>query len=195
MQQSPLNAIQDVTDFKPAVAVHQGVEYRTRPATAAELEDLLFGWQVEQGVTSNSVLYVKRWLHCGHRHRGTGPGGSRRDCHLQGLHQIRRRLCFKKLGMAYKDLELQIEQGKGDKKLKDEIDAQTRTDKGGLIGAAMISDAFFPFRDGVDVALRQGIQAIAHAGGSMRDYESIQACNEAQPPATMVFTGQRAFKH
>ena len=59
----------------------------------------------------------------------------------------------------------------------------------------MISDAFFPFRDGVDVALRQGIQAIAHAGGSMRDYESIQACNEAQPPATMVFTGQRAFKH
>jgi hypothetical protein len=36
---------------------------------------------------------------------------------------------------------------------------------GGLIGAAMISDAFFPFRDGVDVALRQGIQAIAHAGG------------------------------
>jgi phosphoribosylaminoimidazolecarboxamide formyltransferase/IMP cyclohydrolase len=195
LQQSPLNAIQAITDFKPAVATHQGVEYRTRPATEAELEDLLFGWQVEQGVTSNSVLYVKDGCTVG---IGTGEQdrvGVAEIAIYKAYIKYADTLCFKKLGKSYKDLELEIEQGKTDKKLKAEIDAQTETDKGGLIGAAMISDAFFPFRDGVDVALRQGIQAIAHAGGSMRDYESIQACNEAKPPATMVFTGQRAFKH
>jgi phosphoribosylaminoimidazolecarboxamide formyltransferase / IMP cyclohydrolase len=195
VQQSPLNAIQAVSDFKPAVATHQGVEYRTRPATEAELEDLLFGWQVEQGVTSNSVLYVKDGCTVG---IGTGEQdrvGVAEIAIYKAYIKYADALCFKKLGKSYKDLELEIEQGKTDKKLKAEIDAQTETDKGGLIGAAMISDAFFPFRDGVDVALRQGIQAIAHAGGSMRDYESIQACNEAKPPATMVFTGQRAFKH
>ncbi len=195
VQQSPLNAILKVSDFKPAVATHQGVEYRTRPATAAELEDLLFGWQVEQGVTSNSVLYVKDGCTVG---IGTGEQdrvGVAEIAIYKAYIKYADALCFKKLGKAYKDLELEIEQGKAAKALKDEIDAETKTAKGGLIGAAMISDAFFPFRDGVDVALRQGIQAIAHAGGSLRDFESIQACNEAQPPAAMVFTGQRAFKH
>lgn len=195
VQQSPLNAILDVTDFKPAVAVHQGVEYRTRPATPAELEDLLFGWQVEQGVTSNSVLYVKDGCTVG---IGTGEQdrvGVAEIAIYKAYTKYADALCFRKLGKSYKELELEIEQGKADRALKDEIDAQTKTDKGGLIGAAMISDAFFPFRDGVDVALRQGIVAIAHPGGSLRDYESIQACNEAQPPAAMVFTGQRAFKH
>jgi phosphoribosylaminoimidazolecarboxamide formyltransferase / IMP cyclohydrolase len=36
---------------------------------------------------------------------------------------------------------------------------------------------------------------VAHAGGSVRDYEVIEACNEADPPVAMVFTGQRCFKH
>ncbi|RLB26171.1 MAG: IMP cyclohydrolase, partial [Deltaproteobacteria bacterium] len=71
----------------------------------------------------------------------------------------------------------------------------TKKDKGGLIGACMVSDAFFPFRDGVDVAIRQGITAVVQPGGSLRDFEVIQACNEADPKVTMVFTGQRAFKH
>jgi len=195
VQQSPLNAILEVGDFKPAVCVHQGVEYRTRPATPAELEDLLFGWQVEQGVTSNSVLYVKDGCTVG---IGTGEQdrvGVAEIAIYKAYTKYADALCFRKLGKPYKDLELEIQQGKADKSLQEEIDAQTKADRGGLIGAAMISDAFFPFRDGVDVALRQGIAAIAHPGGSLRDYESIQACNEAQPPAAMVFTGQRAFKH
>ena len=60
-------------------------------------------------------------------------------------------------------------------------------------GAVMVSDAFFPFRDGVDVGLRQGITGVVQPGGSLRDYEVIEACNQAG--AAMVFTGQRAFKH
>jgi phosphoribosylaminoimidazolecarboxamide formyltransferase/IMP cyclohydrolase len=59
----------------------------------------------------------------------------------------------------------------------------------------MVSDAFFPFRDGVDVGIREGIAAVVHPGGSMRDWEVIEACNEAKPPVAMVFTGQRCFKH
>ncbi len=76
---------------------------------------------------------------------------------------------------------------------KAEIDKDVAEVNGGLKGAAMISDAFFPFRDGVDVGIRQGISAIIQPGGSLRDFESIEACNEAG--VTMVFTGERSFKH
>ena len=71
----------------------------------------------------------------------------------------------------------------------------TKEAKGGLKGAVMVSDAFFPFRDGVDVAIKEGITAFAQPGGSIRDLESILACNEADPPVAMVFTGERAFRH
>jgi phosphoribosylaminoimidazolecarboxamide formyltransferase/IMP cyclohydrolase len=196
VQQSPQNAILDTKDFKPAVTVYQGQEYRIqRQPTEKELDDLLFGWQVEQGVSSNSVLYVKDGVTVG---IGTGEQdrvGVAEIAIYKAYTKYADALCFKRLGRSYKELELEIQQGKSSPKLKEEIDAQTQADKGGLIGAAMISDAFFPFRDGVDVAIREGIAAIAHAGGSMRDYESIQACNEAKPPVTMAFTGQRAFKH
>jgi phosphoribosylaminoimidazolecarboxamide formyltransferase / IMP cyclohydrolase len=87
------------------------------------------------------------------------------------------------------------ETGEKDRALVEEINQETREAKGGLMGASMISDAFFPFRDGVDVAIRQGIRAIVQPGGSLRDFEVIEACNQADPQVTMVFTGQRAFKH
>ena len=91
VQQSPLNAILGKDDFKPAVATHKGREYRcVRQPSAAEYEDLLFGWWVEQGITSNSVIFVKDGVHRGHRHRRTGPGGGGGDRGLQGLHQVRR---------------------------------------------------------------------------------------------------------
>jgi phosphoribosylaminoimidazolecarboxamide formyltransferase/IMP cyclohydrolase len=90
---------------------------------------------------------------------------------------------------------LEIEQGKRNKGDQERIDGQTKTDKAGLPGSVMISDAFFPYRDGADVGIRQGVSAILQAGGSMRDFETIQACNEAKPQVAMKFTGQRSFKH
>lgn len=60
-------------------------------------------------------------------------------------------------------------------------------------GAVLASDAFFPFRDTVDEAARAGITAIVQPGGSLRDEESIAACNEYG--IAMVFTGIRHFKH
>ena len=62
-----------------------------------------------------------------------------------------------------------------------------------LTGAVLASDAFFPFRDCVDTANEAGIKAIVQPGGSMRDQESIDACNEHG--IAMVFTGIRHFKH
>jgi len=64
-----------------------------------------------------------------------------------------------------------------------------------LAGSALVSDGFFPFRDGVDVAIAQGVAAIAQPGGSIRDAEVIEAVNQATPQVAMVFTGQRSFKH
>jgi phosphoribosylaminoimidazolecarboxamide formyltransferase / IMP cyclohydrolase len=60
-------------------------------------------------------------------------------------------------------------------------------------GAVMASDAFFPFRDCVDLAKTYGITSIIQPGGSMRDQESIDACDEHE--IAMGFTGIRHFKH
>jgi phosphoribosylaminoimidazolecarboxamide formyltransferase/IMP cyclohydrolase len=60
-------------------------------------------------------------------------------------------------------------------------------------GSVMASDAFFPFRDGIDTAAEYGASAIIQPGGSMRDDEVIAAANEYG--IAMVFTGMRHFRH
>jgi phosphoribosylaminoimidazolecarboxamide formyltransferase / IMP cyclohydrolase len=60
-------------------------------------------------------------------------------------------------------------------------------------GAALGSDAFFPFRDGIDQAAQGGVRAIIQPGGSVRDAEVIEACNEHG--IAMVMTGHRVFRH
>lgn len=60
-------------------------------------------------------------------------------------------------------------------------------------GAVLASDAYFPFRDSVELAAKAGISAIIQPGGSIRDEESIRAANEHG--IAMVFTGKRHFKH
>ncbi|WP_435980353.1 bifunctional phosphoribosylaminoimidazolecarboxamide formyltransferase/IMP cyclohydrolase [Psychrobacter sp. DM4] len=73
--------------------------------------------------------------------------------------------------------------------------AAIKAEHAGLItaGAVMASDAFFPFRDGIDNAAEVGISAIIQPGGSMRDNETIAAANEHG--IAMVFTGMRHFRH
>ncbi len=62
-----------------------------------------------------------------------------------------------------------------------------------LEGAVMASDAFFPFKDSIEIAHQAGITAVIQPGGSIRDKESIDYCNEHN--IAMVFTGYRHFKH
>jgi phosphoribosylaminoimidazolecarboxamide formyltransferase/IMP cyclohydrolase len=60
-------------------------------------------------------------------------------------------------------------------------------------GSVLVSDAFFPFRDGVDAAAKVGVSAIVQPGGSVNDAEAIQAADEQG--ISMVFSGLRLFKH
>jgi phosphoribosylaminoimidazolecarboxamide formyltransferase/IMP cyclohydrolase len=173
-------------DLLKAECDYKGRKYRVeREPSDAEYEDLLFGWFVEAGVTSNSVLYVKDQVTVG---IGTGEQdrvGVAEIARDKAYRKLADRYCFEAHGIAYNDMK--------DADRKAEIDARVAKEKGGLIGAAMVSDAFFPFRDGVDVGLREGIRAVIQPGGSENDYQVIEACNEAG--VAMVFTGQRSFKH
>lgn len=196
VQQSQKNAIRTKDDFQEAKTLTKGKEYKIeRKPTDQEYDDMLFGWNVEQGITSNSVIYVKDGVTVG---IGTGEQdrvGVAEIAIVKAYTKYADALCFKKYGIPYKTFELEAGQGKRDKGALKEIDEQTRKDKGGLIGSTMVSDAFFPFRDGVDVGIKEGIVAIVQPGGSDRDFDVITACNEAMPKVAMVFTGQRVFKH
>ena len=196
VQQSPVNKIKTKEDFLPAIATYQGKGYVIeRKPTEREYDDMLFGWNVEQGITSNSVIYVKDGATVG---IGTGEQdrvGVAEIAVFKAYTKYADALCFKKYGVPYKTFDLDVKNGKRDGNTLLEIDEETRKNRGGLIGSVMVSDAFFPFRDGVDVGIKEGISAIVQPGGSERDFESIIACNEANPKVTMVFTGQRAFRH
>jgi phosphoribosylaminoimidazolecarboxamide formyltransferase/IMP cyclohydrolase len=173
-------------DLIPAVTDYQGQTFSVnRPPTDREYEDMLFGWLVESGITSNSVIYVKDNVTVG---IGTGEQdrvGVAQIAVDKAYRKLADRYCFEQYQQSCADLK--------DEDKKQEINARVAEEKGGLTGAAMISDAFFPFRDGIDVGLSQGIKAVIQPGGSLNDYQSIQACNEYD--AAMVFTGQRSFKH
>ena len=196
VQQSAVNSIRSIKDLRPATATWKGKEYSCeRQPTEREVDDMIFGWAVEHGVTSNSVLYIKDGCTVG---IGTGEqdrvGVAEIAVHKAYIKYVDI-LCFDTFKMPYADLVLAIEKGDRNISDKEEIDARVQADKANLPGSVMISDAFFPFRDGADVGIRQGVSAILQAGGSMRDFETIEACNEAAPKVAMMFTGQRSFKH
>jgi phosphoribosylaminoimidazolecarboxamide formyltransferase/IMP cyclohydrolase len=148
---------------------------------------MIFGWAVEQGVTSNSVIYVKDGCTVG---IGTGEQdrvGVAELAVVKAYTKHRDRICFEQHGVPFNEVR--------DERTREQLTEETAERKAGLVGSVMVSDAFFPFRDGVDVGIREGVSAVVHPGGSERDFESIEACNEAQPQVAMMFTGERSFKH
>lgn len=175
-----------IDDLKLAECEYKDQNYRIqREPGEQEYRDLLFGWLVESGITSNSVIYVKDEVTVG---IGTGEQdrvGVAEIARDKAYRKLADRYCWEEYKTPYNDMK--------DKDKLAEIDFRVNREKGGLIGASMISDAFFPFRDGVDVGIQQGISAVVQPGGSTNDYQVIEACNEAD--VTMVYTGQRSFKH
>ena len=168
-------------------------EYKiNRLPTAREYDDLVFGWLVEAGVTSNSVLYVKDGVTV-----GIGTGEQDRV----GVAEIARDKAYTKRadwiswerhGKPFNDLRLAFGEEDGARK-QAEILEQTKAERGGLPGCAMVSDAFFPFRDGLEVGIREGITSVVQPGGAIRDWDVIDCANDAG--IAMVFTGQRSFRH
>ena len=185
-QWSQVPSVESATSFVTARTERKGVVHEiARAPSPDELDDMYFGWMVEFGVTSNSVLYVKDGVTVG---IGTGEQdrvGVAEIARDKAYRKYADRLSWTESETPYRDIA-ETEHGK-------EIWARTLEAHGGLTGATMISDAFFPFRDGVDVGIREGIAAVVQPGGSLRDDEVIDACNEAG--VTMVFTGQRSFRH
>jgi phosphoribosylaminoimidazolecarboxamide formyltransferase/IMP cyclohydrolase len=171
---------------QPASVDHKGTRHavRRRPSPS-EREDMRFGWFVESGVTSNSVIYVKD--------RCTVAIGTGEQDRV-GVAQIARDKAYRKLA----DRLAFLETGEGLDRVTDPEERRRFMDsaaerRGDLSGSTMVSDAFFPFRDGVDVGLREGVSAVLQPGGSVRDWEIVDAVNDYG--ATMIFTGQRSFRH
>jgi phosphoribosylaminoimidazolecarboxamide formyltransferase/IMP cyclohydrolase len=123
-----------------------------RPPSLAELDDLIFAWQVAKYVKSNAIVAVRARMTL-----GIGAG------------QMSRVVSSKIAAMKAHDEGLD------------------------LASAAIASDAFFPFRDGLDVLADFGIKSIIQPGGSRRDAEVIEAADEHG--IAMVFTGMRHFRH
>ena len=173
-------------DLLPAETEYRGETYRVhREPTEREYRDMIFGWLIESGITSNSVIYVKDEVTVG---IGTGEQdrvGVAEIARDKAYRKCADRICFNRTGTPLNNLE--------DPDARREFEAEAARLHGGLEGSVMVSDAFFPFRDGIDVGLREGVTAVIQPGGSLRDFESIEACNEFS--AAMKFTGQRSFKH
>ena len=172
--------------FQPAETVYKGKTYSVkREPTEQEYDDMLFGWLIESGITSNSVIYVKDGVTVG---IGTGEQdrvGVAEIARDKAYRKYADRLCWNEHRIPFNQL--------ADKEIIDDINLRTARVCGGIQGSVMISDAFFPFRDGIDIGLNNGVTAVIQPGGSLRDFESIEACNEHD--AAMVFTAQRSFKH
>ncbi len=195
IQASFRNRILAEDDFLPAETVKDGTTYIARKPTSAEADDLLFAWAVEAGVTSNSIIFARDGATV-----SIGTGEQDRvgcvELTIQKAYtKYADRLSFVRHGLSLYELK---QKAGSDQELAAslaDILEQTELDKGGLPGTILVSDGFFPFRDGVDLAIAQGVTAIAQPGGSIRDWEIIQAVNESTPQVAMVFTGQRSFKH
>ena len=103
VQQSQKNAIRNKEDFQEAKTTYKGKEYKIeRKPTDREYDDMLFGWNVEQGITSNSVIYVKDGVTVG---IGTGEQdrvGVAEIAIFKAYTKYADALCFKKFGVPYK---------------------------------------------------------------------------------------------
>jgi len=195
LQQSFVNRIRTPEDFIPAQASRDGITVTARKPSKQEADDLIFAWAVEAGVTSNSVIFAKDGATVA---IGTGEQ-DRVGCVELAVFKAYTKyadlICFTRHHMSLYELK---QKARSEPLAADQlaaIEAETREAKGGLKGSVLVSDGFFPFRDGVDACMAEGVTAIAQPGGSLRDDEVIRAVNEASPQVAMVFTGQRSFKH
>lgn len=145
-----------------------------RDPTQRELQDLLTAWYVNLGVRSNGIVFIKDGVTI-----AVGAGQQERIGAIeQAIIKAYQKLMDLE-GIQYDPIDVGA--------FKDKLS------KNPLQGAVMSSDAFFPFRDSIDISAQHGVTAVIQPGGSIRDYEVIQAVNEHQ--MAMAFTLERCFGH
>ena len=111
---------------------------------------------METGITSNSVIYVKDGATVG---IGTGEQdrvGVAEIARDKAYRKLADRLAWESFSTPYASLDRP--------EARAEIDREVARQKGGISGSCMVSDGFFPFRDGVDVGIREGVTAIVQPG-------------------------------
>ena len=169
----------------PAHSSHKDVAYRsTFPLADANAADALFGWHVVESLWSNAVLFVKEGCTV-----GIGCGAVDRV----GAVHIAINKAYRNYKERFTQEHFQTSYHLADAGTRAQADAAALTDNGGLAGSVLCSDAFFPFADGVECAMRERPAAIVEPGGSIQDWQVIDACNRGRTP--LIFTGQRAFRH
>lgn len=152
-------------------------EFRVkREPTMKEWNDLLMAWKVNLGVRSNGIVLVKGGVTLAISSGQQERVGAVELAITKALQKAldRKRKQFTPGGMGWEEMIQKL-------------------GKNPLSGAVVSSDAFFPFRDSVDLLAKMGIKAIIQPGGSLKDAEVIQAVNEAK--MAMVFTQERCFGH
>jgi phosphoribosylaminoimidazolecarboxamide formyltransferase / IMP cyclohydrolase len=145
VQRSAVNSIRSAADLKPATTTYKGVTYSCeRQPTPREIEDMLFGWAIEHGVTSNSVIYVKDGC-------TTAIGAGEQD--RVGVAEIAIHkayvkyadiTCFDTHGIPYADLVLEIARGERDNADKEAIDAKVHAERAGHSGICDDLRCLFP---------------------------------------------------
>ena len=186
VQDSPDNEISS------GIIVNARTEYKgkiyeaERKATEKEIEDMVFACKVLQGVISNSMVFAKDKATVAICAGEQDRVGATELAIIKSYKKFSDRICFEKYRKA-------LWQIKNDNVKTKEIERDTEDAKAGLKGSVLASDGFLPFRDTVDAASKEGVAGIIQPGGSIRDRDSIQACNEHG--MSMVFTGKRVFRH
>lgn len=145
-----------------------------RRPTTGELMDMLTAWYVNIGVRSNGIVFVKNGTTL-----AVGAGQQER---VGAVEQA----MIKTYQKAMDREEIPCDPLEGGA-------ARNKLSSNPLGGAVVSSDAFFPFRDSVDTVARVGVSAVIQPGGSVRDYQVIEAVNEHN--MAMAFTLERCFGH
>ncbi|MDO8460354.1 MAG: IMP cyclohydrolase [Nanoarchaeota archaeon] len=176
VQKPYLSSVRSVMDLvcDPLVE-HEGIKHVVeRDPTQAEIEDLLTSWYVNLGVRSNGIVFVKNGVTV-----AVGTGQQERVGAIEQAIIKSYQKTMDKEGIKY-----------------DAVDGAAQRDllsRNPLKGSVMSSDAFFPFRDSIDIIARHGVTAVIQPGGSVRDYEVIDAVNEHK--MAMTYTLERCFGH
>jgi phosphoribosylaminoimidazolecarboxamide formyltransferase / IMP cyclohydrolase len=169
----------------PAHHTYRKQKYKSASNFSTDLKpDVEFGLAVEYGVTSNSIIFVKDETTVA---IGTGEQdrvGVAKIAVAKAYDKAKDRAAWLKYKIPYADITTSQ---------AELINSEVSKNCAGLDCSIMISDGFFPFPDGVEVGLAQGIAGVVQPGGSINDYQVIEACNKVHVP--MLFTGQRLFKH
>lgn len=185
VQTSYLSSIRGPQDVIPdPLVMKNGQHYVVdRDPTEEELDDLLTAWYVNIGISSNAVVFVKDCrtvaIASGHRDRIGAVEEAVNKSYQTALD--RKRMFQEPENFSWSPGNLSWEQ------MRQKLGYRP------LEGAVMSSDGFIPFRDCIDTVAPEGVTAIIQPGGSMRDYEIIQAVNERK--MAMVFTLERCFGH